>query len=111
VLKSFVYKKKRGHKPKSLTFTVQAFSSNPMPIIPLIVDEDSRESIFIPGIQITLPILREVDPELEQEPELPARVTRSYTKKVQVRENVVKRLGRTNKPITYAKIINWCSFD
>jgi hypothetical protein len=99
VSKSFVHKAKRGRKPKSLTFTDQAFRSNPMPIIPLIVDEDSRESIFIPGIQITLPILREVDPELEQEPELPARVTRSYTKKVQVRENVVKRLGRTNKPI------------
>ncbi len=66
-----------------------------MPIITLIVDEDSRESIFIPGNQITLPIVREVDPA----PEQPARVTRSYTKKVQVKENVVKRLGRTNKPI------------
>ncbi len=74
VAKAFVYKAKRGRKPRAMTFTEQAFRENPMPLIPLIVNEDSRESLFIPGNILSLPSISQPVPVV--------RVTRAYTRKV-----------------------------
>ena len=48
--------------------------SNPMPVIPLTLDTDLRESIFVPGHTIALPEIS--NPSIE--PEAPVRITRSY---------------------------------
>ena len=85
--RAFVYKAKRGRKPKPMTFTEQAFRQNPMPLIPLVVDEDSRESLFIPGNALPLPVMS-AQPTVEPLPELGAvvepptvRITRAYNKR------------------------------
>ena len=70
--KAFVYKAKRGRKPRAMTITEQALRENPMPLIPLIVNEDSRE--FIPGNILSLPSISQPMPVV--------RVTRAYTRKV-----------------------------
>ena len=75
--KSFVYKKKRGRKTKALNFIEQAFMSYPMPVIPLTLDTELRESIFVPGHAIALPEISNPSTELEA----PIRITRYLKKK------------------------------
>lgn len=70
-----------------MTFTEQAFRQNPMPLIPLVVDEDSRESLFISGNALPLPVMS-AQPTVEPLSELGAvvepptvRITRAYNKR------------------------------
>lgn len=90
----FVYKKKRGRKPKNLTFTQRAFAENPMPIIPLPISTDNRSDMYLidtnnmPG----LPTINDnIVPEIIEDVVEPVvRKKRAYKKKVVVEEEVVQ---------------------
>ena len=114
----FVYRNKRGRKPKALTFTDMAFRSKPMPIIAIPVGvDDLRQNLFLISTEnlIPLPTLS-IEPEpivvpkqivapepivtpepvvVPIEPEV--RCTRSYTK------NSTKRLQTRVVPVVVPK--------
>ena len=90
----FVFKKKRGRKPKNLTFTQRAFAENPMPIIPLPISTDNRSGMYLidtnnmPGLPT---INDDIIPEINEDVIEPVvRKKRAYKKKVVVEKEVVQ---------------------
>jgi len=85
--KVFVYRSKRGRKPKTLTFTDIAFRENPMPIIPIPIPSiDLRPNLFLMDSD-NMPRLPSINPSVETTSvasnlatTISKRITRSHNK-------------------------------
>lgn len=94
--KLFVVRPRRGATKRAITFTAQAFSDNPMPIIPIPAIarvEDQRQSLFLIDTN-NMPSFPEINPnssvptvaaiDIPAEASTEPRVKRKYTKKSKV---------------------------
>ena len=105
--KVFVFRPKRGRKPKALTFTEVAFRSNPMPVIVPIITGDNRPNLFLkdtnnmpglPSINASVPVEAIVSVgDTTSVSATTVRILRSYrkTKEVVDKPGEVKRLQKS----------------
>ena len=112
--KVFVFRPKRGRKPKAITFTELAFTSDPMPIIAIPdLTVDNRPDLYLKKTN-NMPGLPSINsyliPEIVESEKVITRVTRSYNKKamseiVVDRPQTVKRLRNKVVPVVEIPLV------